>query len=254
MLDLDEIIKKAEAAPRQTADIEVIFDAGISQELDELRTEQAGLHQQIDDIEQDLAAELEFLTRDQRAGDARPAAAREKAEQAAAALTAQIDALAARVEAVQERAADYLVTFRITALHGFEWDQVTSSSAPREGHAEDAGRNWNVDEVTQIVAARSTVRVGPDGDTIPITSGQWAGIWKTLPSLGRRQFRQAIWILNEYATTAARDEAVVAARKASRGRPVETPPSPSDSESTLDASQGGNPSQSPTISTETTAA
>lgn len=250
MLGLDEIIAEAEATERETADIEVVFHTGISREIAELREQEAELTDRIEAIASDLTAELEQIERDRRAGDHRPGVAKKRAETATAELQAQLDLLTPKIEDAERRAAEYLVTFRITALHGFEWDELRGRSPARDGSAEDASVGFNIDEVTRVVMARSAVRVAPDGKLIDITNEQWDGIWKTLPAFGRRQLKQAVWVLHELATTMAMNEAVTAARKVSTAQQADTRPSPSDSASTPDVSADGSPRRSRTTSTK----
>lgn len=253
MLDLSEITRRAKEASRQSADVEVIFDAGLTETLDQLRTDRARLVSDLDDVDETLKAELEQIEKDRRVSDPRPAAARRRADTARADISERLEALDTRLAEVEEAAAEFLVTFRFTAMHGFEWRDLCSRSTPRADVVEDVNVGYNRDDVTRIAAARSGVRI--DGDTvIEVTEAEWAGVWETLPAPGLVQIKNIIWYLNEYSWVQARDQAVVAARKASTGRPAATPPSPSDSGSTPADSQGGNPPSSPSTSTETTAA
>jgi hypothetical protein len=254
MLDLSDITARAKEAPRQTTDVEVVFDAGLTEELERLRTERGALNGQLEDIDAALQATLEELKGDLRAGDSRPAAARESAEKESAPLQARLEEIAVELEAVQAKAAEFLVTFRFTALHGFEWADLCAHSAPREGVAEDAGRSYNLDEVTKAAASRSGSRVGDDGALVDVTAEQWQAVWETLPAPGLTAIKMNLWYLNEFAWVQARDEAVAAARKVSTAQPAVTSPSPSDSGSTPAVSPAGSRSRSRTTSTETTAA
>lgn len=253
MLDLSDIIAKAEDSPRQKTDVEVVFNANISDELDDLRAEQREQNAELEVIDADLAAELEVLDRDSRASDPRPKAAREAAEKRTAEVEARLEDIQKRISTAEERAADFLVTFRFTALPGYEWDPLTAASPPRDGNVEDTRTGYNTDQITLVVAKRIGARVGPDDEIIDVTSEQWDGIWRTLPADGRRRIKTAIWYLHEWTAQASRSEAVVAARKVLTAQQAATHPSLSDSESTPDASQVGNQSRSST-SNETTAA
>lgn len=253
MLDLSEIIAKAEDSPRQKTDVEVVFNANISDELDELRAEQREQNAELEVIESDLAAELKLLDADSRASDPRPRAARKAAEKRTDEVQTRLDDIADRIGAAEERAADFLVTFRFTALPGYEWDPLTAASPPRDGNVEDARTGYNTDDITLVVAKRIGARVGPDDEVIDITAEQWDGIWRTLPADGRRRIKNAIWYLHEWTAQASRNEAVIAARKVLTAQQAATQSSPSDSESTPAASPAGNRSRSST-SNETTAA
>jgi hypothetical protein len=254
MLDLSEITARAKEAPRQTTDVEVLFDAGISEDLERLRNEVRDLTGQIEDIDASLASTLETLKVDLRASDSRPATVQTAAAEEKAPIVAQLEQVQTELEQVQNQAAEFLVTFRFTALHGFEWADLCAHSIPREGVAEDAGRAYNLDEVTKAAATRSGVRVLDDGQTIAVTVEQWQAVWETLPAPGLTQVKMAVWYLNEYAWVQARDEAVVAARKVSTARQAATPSSPSTSASTPGVSPDGNPRKSRTTSTTTKAA
>lgn len=254
MLDLSEITSRAKDAPRQTTDVEVVFDAGITEELERLRAEQRDLNQQLQDIDDALERDLEQMKGDLRAGDARPEQLRTAAVKDAEPVQARLDEVGTELERVQAQAAEFLVTFRFTALHGFEWADLCAHSVPREGVAEDAGRSYNLDEVTKAAATRSGVRVGDDGTLIEVAAEQWQAVWETLPAPGLTAIKMNLWYLNEFAWVQARDEAVAAARKVLTAQQAVTLPSPSDSGSTPAASRAGNRSRSRTTSTETTAA
>jgi hypothetical protein len=249
MLDLSDIIAKAEEAPRQTTDVEVVFDAGISDELDAIRDEQREASADLERVEADLGAELEVLATDARASDPRPGAARKAAAKETDAVQARLDDIAGRLSAAEERAADYLVTFRFTAMLGFEWDAITAASPARDNNAEDARTGYNTDQVTLTAVKRIGTRVGADDTIIDVPAEQWDGIWRTLPADGRRRIKNAVWFLHEYTAQASRNEAVIAARKVLTAQQAATQPSPSDSESTPAGLQAGNRSPSSTSST-----
>jgi hypothetical protein len=254
MLDLSEITARAKEAPRQTADVEVIFDPGIAELLDVLRGEQDELTNELDQIGDDLQAELDLLGRDQRVSDGRPAAARKAAKKKSDEVRTRLDEVAAKIAETEARAADFLVTFRFTALHGFEWAELTNRSIPRDGVKEDARHGWNVDEITKIVAVRTGARVGPDGELIEVSAEEWAQVWETLPPFGLREIELRILVLNEYSGIAARNEAVIAARKVLTAQQARTPDSLSEPVSTRGDSQDGNQQSSPATSTTKTAA
>lgn len=253
MLDLSEITRRAKEAPRQTTDVDVVFDVGLTQRLGELREEQNSLDEQLEQVDAGLAGELEEIERDRRNSDPRPAAARRAAGAARVLLEARLGEVVGLIEGVEAEAAQFLVTFRFTALHGFEWSDLTGQSVPRQGVPQDEERGYNVDEVTRIAAARSGVRVGEDGEEVPVTAEQWTAVWDTIPAVEWGRVKLQIQILNEYSTFAARTQAVAAARKVSTARQAATRPSRSDSGSTLDASTGGNPPKSTNTSGRTAA-
>jgi hypothetical protein len=251
-LSIGEITRRSREAPKQHTDVEVLFDHGLTAQETALQEEQSRLEVQAQQIRTDLANELDLLAQDPRASDPRPGAARAGADEALAPITAQLADIETRREQLTEQAVEFLVTFRFTALDGVDWNDITAHSAPREGVAEDAGRDYNLDEVARIAAARSGARLLPDGTTEALTAEEWDEVWATCPSPGLHSMKIALWYLNEYSWEAARRAAGVAARKVSTARPAATPTSPTTSDAPPADSTSGNPPASPSTSTTTT--
>lgn len=252
-MDLATILTRAQNAPRQTTDVEVVFDAGITTELEAFRQKRSELLGRLDDIDADLQAELEQLAGDDRAGDPRPAAAEQAADVQRAAIEEELAVLERDIERVEEDAAGFVVTFRFTALLPFEWKRLTDASEPRSGNVRDQNLGYDYDTVTRMAATRSGQQLHPDGSLADVSAEQWATIFDTLPPVGQRAIQQYVWTVNEYAGIAARDAAVDAARKASTGPTVSTPPSLPTSASRPAVSKGGNRSKSPATTTTTPA-
>lgn len=230
-MSLANQLDRAEKAPRRFTDVEVILDGSVVDQLEALEREQAVTAGELEDVEANLAEELELLEADRRNSDPRPAKARKAAEAKTAELQARLDDLTKQIEALHEQMAADLVTFRFTALAPGEWDEITMHSFPRDGVAEDAGRTYNMEEVCKIAAKRSGVLVTGD-TTEPISGEDWDRIWKLLRGSMKVEVKSTIWVLNEFHWDQAREAAMVAARKVSAAKAAtQSQHSPSASES-----------------------
>jgi hypothetical protein len=218
---LSELLDRAEKAPKRHVDVEVIFDATTVTRLEELENERQQVLADLDQLDDDLLTELDGLQKDLRNSDPRPAKAKKAAEKQRKPLQDRADQLEAEIEDVNASVADSLVTFRFTALDGWEWQDITAHSVPRDGVAEDSGRPYNMDEVCKIAATRSGVILNRD-TTSPVTAEEWERVWKIAPAPSLSAIKFRVWYLNEYQWDAIREAAMNAARKASgaKGRPV----------------------------------
>jgi hypothetical protein len=229
-MSLSDLLDRAEKAPKRTTELEVLFDQVTVDQLERLEQERAQVQADLDEIETDLAEELDALKGDLRNSDPRPAELRKQAEKTAKPLRAKVEALAAQIDDVNASVADSLVTFRFTALAGWEWADLTAHSMARDGVPEDAGRPYNLDEVCKIAATRSGSIVRGD-TTEDITPEEWERIWKIAPASALTSIKYRIWYLNEREWDNAREAALIAARKASEAKAARTQPSPSASAS-----------------------
>jgi hypothetical protein len=230
-MSLTALLDRAEQAPRRTTDVQVLFDASTVDRLEDLEAQRRQAEADLEQVELDLADELEQVAADLRNSDPRPAKIRKAATERTKTVQARIDALTTEIAALNEAVAADLVTFRFTALEGWEWDEITARSVPREGVAEDAGRTYNMDEVCKIAAKRTGVLVTGDDSTEPVSGEEWDRIWRLLRGSMKLSIKSSIWYLNEYQWDAAREAALTAARKASEATAARTSPSRSVSES-----------------------
>lgn len=102
----------------------------------------------------------------------------------------------ARIDALEERMRDALVTFRFRTLAFEAWNAVCAKHPPREGVSIDGRKGYNIVAATKE-AAELSGWVYDDGRTEPVTADEWADLWQNLSGGDFDRIWGAITRLNE---------------------------------------------------------
>jgi len=215
----EELLAASRNAAPPFKDVPVLFDTGLSDEIDRLKAEYALLRQ----------------SKDRRLGEASPAAA----------VKAQLEELQAQLGA-------QVVTFRLTRLPGDAWANITAPLMPREGVPIDMRYGYDLAAATKIALPLMGRRL--DGDElVAVEEADWETICE-FPEFD--DFQDAVLFLQTWAPQLRLDaakEQLEAAKKASREGSPRTPASPATSASPSNASTDGSPA-TPSPSATTSAA
>lgn len=85
----------------------------------------------------------------------------------------------ARIDALEDRMREDLVTLRFRALSTDKWNTLIALHPPREGVNLDARKGYNIVAVTKAAAEENgVVMVG--GTAEPVTADEWADLWANL--------------------------------------------------------------------------
>lgn len=85
----------------------------------------------------------------------------------------------ARLDALEDRMREHLVTLRFRALSFDVWNAIIAKCPPRDGVALDGRKGYNVVAATKA-AAEASGWVYDEGRTEPVTEDEWADLWENL--------------------------------------------------------------------------
>jgi hypothetical protein len=175
MMDLDEILDDAEAAPKSTRLVRVCVKPAVAVQRARL----------LDALERAKREDSREESSDTRLG-AEP----ERVDHRTRAALVDL-------EAFDEEARKALIEIRFTRLEGNAWALLTSANPMRVDVAIDRHYGYDYDAVSELAARANGVRVDDDGEH-EITADQWDRLLKILSGHDVEAIRDAIWTLNEY--------------------------------------------------------
>lgn len=85
----------------------------------------------------------------------------------------------ARIDALEDRMRDDLVTLRFRTLPFAAWNAIIAKHPPRDGVSIDARKGYNIVAATKE-AAEASGWVYDEGRTEPITADDWSDLWANL--------------------------------------------------------------------------
>lgn len=164
-------LEAAKAAPRPTRDVQILLDAGLSDQRESLREE--------------LENARAIASMDQRLTS----------------VDTAVEAVQEKLDAILESSADSLVTLRFTRMPGDQWAEVTARCPVRLGAEIDLKYGYNMHGVCKLAAPLSGVRVDGD-DLVPLVvtpeSNEWADLFATVGGHEFGLIASAIYELNEW--------------------------------------------------------
>lgn len=160
---------KAARDSRPTKDVRIILD-------EEVASERAKLTEQLEDA---------------------PSQERLAAESVA-------DQIQARIDQLNEAAADSLVTIRLTRIPGKEWALLTSTHPLRPDSPIDRAYGYNFDAVCEAAArfrdsdGQAYAHRVEGEEVVEITDDEWTELFDVLSGAEVVDFRDNVWALNDY--------------------------------------------------------
>lgn len=174
MLDLDDLLSKAESAPTPSMVVSVCLNPEIAERRAAL----------IDALEQAKKADSRE-PEDQRLGAPAPAS------------NARTKKALGALRRFDQKAEVALVDLRFTRMPGDEWAELTSAYPMRADVALDRHYGYNFDAVSTLAARRSGVILTDEGEQLA-TPEQWARMFRILSGHDVEKIRDVVWTLNEY--------------------------------------------------------